>query len=51
MQIASYGLSITARIIEMYMNNNVKFSTVGDLGASFSVLRNTLRLCDDSKPE
>jgi hypothetical protein len=45
LRIASYGLSITTRIVETYLIKRLKFTTVGDLGASLSVLRNSLRIC------
>ena len=45
MEIAKYGLSITTKVIETYLQNEAKFMSVGDLGASLSVLRNALRLC------
>lgn len=46
LEIASYGLSITTRIVENYVVKRVPFTTVGDLGASLSVLRNSLRICE-----
>ena len=49
MQIATYGLSITTQIIDNYIKSNTKFTSVGDLGASLSVLKNSLRLCDSCK--
>ena len=51
LQISGYGLEITGKIIEHYLQNNLKFSTVGDLGASLSVLKNSLRLCEFCKLE
>lgn len=45
MQIAIYGLSITTSIVQKYISNRIKFTTVGDLGAALSVLRSSLRLC------
>lgn len=45
LKISSFGIAITTSIIESYLSQVKKFTTVGDLGASMRVIKNSLRVC------
>lgn len=49
MKISSVGIAITTNIVDSYLVNRKKFTTVGDLGASMRVIKNSLRVCEHSK--
>ena len=40
---------MTGRVIESYLARGLRFSSVGDLGVSLSVLRHSLRICEGAQ--